>query len=144
MTTSVGIDLGGTNLRTAVVDGAGEILVEDRRPAPTGWEALRAAMVDAIGAVRAECPDVAAVGVGADRDERVSALVEAGVDPGFKPHQLRHYAATRLISDGVEDQEVSRMLGHAHVGITLSLYRHARPERSRAVADYWDQSNDLP
>lgn len=71
-------------------------------------------------------------------------LVEAGVDPGFKPHQLRHYAATRLISDGVEDQEVSRMLGHAHVGITLSLYRHARPERSRAVADYWDQSNDLP
>lgn len=65
MTTSVGIDLGGTNLRTAVVDGAGEILVEDRRPAPTGWEALRAAMVDAIGAVRAECPDVAAVGVGA-------------------------------------------------------------------------------
>ncbi len=72
-----------------------------------------------------------------------SLLADAGVDPVFTPHDLRHYAATRLISDGVEDQEVSRMLGHAHVGITLSLYRHARPERSRAVADYWDQSNDL-
>lgn len=71
-------------------------------------------------------------------------LAEAGVDLSFTPHDLRHYAATRLISDGVEDQEVSRMLGHAHVGITLSLYRHARPEHSRAIADYWDRTDDLP
>ena len=65
MTTSVGIDLGGTNLRTAVVDDAGAILVEDRRPAPMGWEPLRAEMVAAVGAVRATHPDVTAVGVGA-------------------------------------------------------------------------------
>jgi len=62
---TVGIDLGGTNLRTAVVDGTGAILVEDRRPAPMGWEPLRAEMVAAVEAVRATYPDVTAVGVGA-------------------------------------------------------------------------------
>lgn len=65
MTSAVGIDLGGTNLRTAVVDGTGAILVEDRRPAPTGWEPLRAEMIAAVEAVRGTHPDVAAVGVGA-------------------------------------------------------------------------------
>ena len=65
MTSAVGIDLGGTNLRTAVVDGTGAILVEDRRPAPTGWEPLRAEMIAAVEAVRGTHPDVTAVGVGA-------------------------------------------------------------------------------
>ena len=65
MSRTVGIDLGGTNLRTAVVDGTGAILVEDRRPAPMGWESLRAAMVAAVDAVRSTYPDVTAVGVGA-------------------------------------------------------------------------------
>ena len=65
MSRTVGIDLGGTNLRTAVVDGTGAILVEDRRPAPMGWEPLRAAMVAAVETVRATYPDVTAIGVGA-------------------------------------------------------------------------------
>lgn len=62
---AIGIDLGGTNLRTAVVDGSGAILVEDRRRAPAGWQQLRAAMVAAVDAVRSQHPDVMAVGVGA-------------------------------------------------------------------------------
>lgn len=65
MSRTVGIDLGGTNLRTAVVDATGAILVEDRRAAPMGWEALRAEMVAAVAAVRVTYPDVTAVGVGA-------------------------------------------------------------------------------
>jgi integrase len=61
------------------------------------------------------------------------------LDESLTPHDLRHYAATRLLSDDVDEQEVCNMLGHAHVGITNALYRHARPEHRRAVAEYWER-----
>ena len=61
------------------------------------------------------------------------------LDVSLKPHDLRHYAATRLLSDGLDPQEVCNMLGHEHVGITNMLYRHARPEHRRAVAEYWER-----
>lgn len=75
VTTAVGIDLGGTNLRGAVVDADGTVLAEARDRAPAGWPALRDAMVALIAGLRALEPSVAAVGVGAagmvDRDGTV-------------------------------------------------------------------------
>jgi integrase len=65
------------------------------------------------------------------------------LDESLTPHDLRHYAATRLLSDDVDEQEVCNTLGHAHVGITNKLYRHARPERRRAVAEYWEKVGRL-
>lgn len=42
------------------------------------------------------------------------------------PHQLRHYFATRMLEDGAKLEVVSRMLGHANVSITASVYRHIK------------------
>jgi integrase len=63
-----------------------------------------------------------------------------GLDPSLTPHDLRHYAATRLLSEGVDVQEVCDMLGHQHVGVTDMLYRHVRPERRRGIAEYWEKA----
>lgn len=42
----------------------------------------------------------------------------------INPHSLRHYAATQMLKDGAKLEIVSRILGHAGVGITGDLYRH--------------------
>lgn len=40
------------------------------------------------------------------------------------PHQLRHFYATRMLKNGAKLEVVSRLLGHASVGIAGDLYRH--------------------
>ena len=42
-------------------------------------------------------------------------------------HDLRHSAATLLLSKSVPVKVVSEMLNHADVGITLSIYAHVLP-----------------
>ena len=44
--------------------------------------------------------------------------------PHMRFHDLRHTAATHLLEDGNQPHVVSRILGHASVGITLGLYAH--------------------
>ena len=46
-----------------------------------------------------------------------------GVRP-FTPHQLRHLYATTMLRDGAKLEIVSRILGHAGVGVTADIYRH--------------------
>jgi len=40
------------------------------------------------------------------------------------PHQLRHFFATYALKDGAKLEVISRILGHASVGITADIYRH--------------------
>ncbi|GAH30012.1 unnamed protein product, partial [marine sediment metagenome] len=47
----------------------------------------------------------------------------AGVRP-FTPHQLRHLYATHMLRGGAKVEIVSRILGHAGVGVTCDIYRH--------------------
>lgn len=58
------------------------------------------------------------------------ACKRAGV-VGFTPHQLRHFFATELLRDGAKLEVVSRILGHAGVGITADIYRHVRTGEMR-------------
>ncbi len=51
------------------------------------------------------------------------ACKRAGVRP-FTPHQLRHLYATTMPRDGAKLEIVSRILGHAGVGVTADIYRH--------------------
>ena len=51
------------------------------------------------------------------------ACLRAGVEP-FSPHQLRHFYATEMLRSGAKLEVVSRILGHAGVGITGDIYRH--------------------
>jgi integrase len=52
------------------------------------------------------------------------ALEAAGL-PSLRWHDLRHIAASLLISQGASVGHVSRLLGHANPAITLSIYAHA-------------------
>lgn len=64
-------------------------------------------------------------------------LSRAGL-PRVRPHDLRHTAATLLLARGVPVKVVSEMLGHANVGITLSIYGHVLPHMQQQAANTMD------
>jgi integrase len=53
-------------------------------------------------------------------------LEQAGLPP-MRFHDLRHTAATLLLSRGLTPKIVSEMLGHASIAITLDIYCHVVP-----------------
>jgi integrase len=59
-------------------------------------------------------------------------LAKAGLPP-MRFHDLRHSAATAMILDGAQPNEVSKRLGHASIAITLDLYAHTTQEGSDAI-----------
>ncbi|WP_245427137.1 ROK family protein [Pleomorphomonas carboxyditropha] len=60
--TALGVDVGGTNLRVAEIDGAGRIRSRHAERVTRGREAFLARLVDIVAARRG--PDVGAIGVG--------------------------------------------------------------------------------
>ncbi len=50
-------------------------------------------------------------------------------------HDLRHFAATRLLAAGVPVRTVSGRLGHANAATTLGVYAHFVEESDRDAAD---------
>jgi integrase len=42
-------------------------------------------------------------------------------------HDLRHTAATLMLSGGIHPKVVAEMLGHATVAVTLDIYSHVTP-----------------
>jgi integrase len=59
----------------------------------------------------------------------------------FSPHDLRHRYATELEQRGVPLRTVQCVIGHAPVGVTMSVYVHVTPESlvlaRQVVADAW-------
>lgn len=53
--------------------------------------------------------------------------------PNLGPHALRHTFACHALAAGGDLQAVSRMLGHANVGITARVYAHVLPGADRAA-----------
>jgi integrase len=69
---------------------------------------------------------------GGDRPLRAHRFLRAGIfeAAGLPPmpfHDLRHTAATHMLEDGVPAHVVAKVLGHAHVGVTLGIYAHVTP-----------------
>lgn len=54
--------------------------------------------------------------------------------PAVTPHGLRHLHASLLLSQGLPVTLVSERLGHAHPGITMSVYAHAIERGDNAAA----------
>jgi glucokinase len=87
-----GIDLGGTKIQTAIVDAAGKVLGEARRPTPTagGPADVAAAMAEALREAASEAgtkPEaLAGVGVGSPGDvsERTGVVSTARNLPGWE------------------------------------------------------------
>lgn len=56
----------------------------------------------------------------------------------FTSHDLRHFAASALISGGASVKQVQAFLGHGSAVTTLSTFSHLWPgdeDRTRAVLD---------
>ena len=86
-----GIDLGGTKIQTAIVDGAGKVLGEARQPTPTEGgpadvaKAMETALREAAEAAGVEPSRLSGVGVGSpgDADERTGVVSGARNLPGW-------------------------------------------------------------
>jgi integrase len=64
-------------------------------------------------------------------------LKKAGL-PRMRFHDLRHTAATLLLSRGINPKVVSEVLGHAQVSITLDVYSHVTPHMQQMAAKAMD------
>jgi integrase len=53
-------------------------------------------------------------------------------------HDLRHSAATILLSMGVNIKVVQELLGHSNISITLGTYAHLFPSMLQEVVEKWD------
>ncbi len=59
-------------------------------------------------------------------DELKKLLNQAGL-PDIRFHDLRHSAATLLLSEGVHPKVVQEMLGHSNISMTMDVYSHVLP-----------------
>ncbi len=59
---------------------------------------------------------------------------KAGLE-GWHLHELRHSAATFLITQGVPLEQVSKLLGHSSIRITSDVYSHLATEHLRGATD---------
>jgi integrase len=60
--------------------------------------------------------------------------------PAIRFHDLRHSAATLMLSRGVHPKMASEMLGHSTIAITLDLYSHVTANMQRQAADAIDSA----
>ncbi len=61
-------------------------------------------------------------------------LEEIGL-PRIRFHDLRHSAATLLLSMGISGKVVQQILGHSKINITMDRYGHVLPEMQQEAAD---------
>lgn len=59
--------------------------------------------------------------------------------PGIRFHDLRHFAATSLLSAGIDVRTVSGRLGHANASTTLGTYAHFVGAADRQAVDVLSQ-----
>ncbi len=64
-------------------------------------------------------------------------LRNAGL-PHMRFHDLRHSAATILLTSGVHPKVVQERLGHSTIAMTLDVYSHVLPSIQQEAADKMD------
>jgi integrase len=77
------------------------------------------------------------------RREAKQLLQEAGL-PTLRFHDLRHSAATILISMGVNSRVVQERLGHSTISITLGVYAHVTESMQRDAMQKLDDAFSRP
>ena len=60
--------------------------------------------------------------------------------PVIHMHNLRHTAASLLVSEGVDISTVARRMGHAKTSTTLNIYTHAYAENDTAASETLDKA----
>ncbi|MGW5248822.1 tyrosine-type recombinase/integrase [Streptomyces sp. NPDC004129] len=64
-----------------------------------------------------------------------NALLREGRLRPIRFHDLRHSTATLLLEQGVELVVIKELLGHAHIGVTATVYAHVRLRLQRQAID---------
>ena len=72
-----------------------------------------------------------------------SILKKAGL-PHMRFHDLRHSAATILLSRGTHPKVVQEILGHSQIAMTLDVYSHVLPSMQEDVTKRWDDDFGAP
>src|SRR3989440_1802729 len=70
--------------------------------------------------------------------EAFRALLEEAGLPAIRFHDLRHSAATILLSMGGNIKVIQEMLGHSDISITLRVYGHLLPSMQQEAVDKWE------
>jgi integrase len=70
-------------------------------------------------------------------------LISIGL-PHMRFHDLRHSAATILLSMKVHSKVVQEILGHSQIAMTLDVYSHALPSMQEDVTKQWDSEFGKP
>jgi integrase len=66
------------------------------------------------------------------------ALIQAGL-PHMRFHDLRHSAATILLTMGVHPKVVQELLGHSTIAMTMDTYSHLLPSMQRDAMNGMDE-----
>ncbi|MEU6402208.1 site-specific integrase [Streptomyces sp. NPDC046985] len=99
--------------------------VREREAAGTGWKAS--------GYVFTR-PDGSPI-EGATLTRHFNTLLHRATLRRIRFHDLRHSAATLLLEQGVELIVIKKLLGHAHIGVTATVYAHVRLRLQRDAID---------
>lgn len=67
--------------------------------------------------------------------EKFKALLQQAGLPDMRFHDLRHSAATILLSTGVHPKVVQEMLGHNQISMTMDTYSHVLPTMQQDAAN---------
>lgn len=59
-------------------------------------------------------------------------------------HDLRHTAATLLLTQGVHPRVVMELLGHSQIAITMNTYSHVVPALRKEAANQMDAALKTP
>lgn len=62
------------------------------------------------------------------------AVTQAGLDPKYSPHKLRHTAATLMLNNGVDIRTLQDVLGHENLG-TTQIYTHVSDSNLKMAVD---------
>jgi site-specific recombinase XerD len=62
-------------------------------------------------------------------------LQKAGLPDTIRFHDIRHFAATTLLSNGADIPTTQAVLGHTDASVTLHFYAQAIPGRTRIVVN---------
>lgn len=77
--------------------------------------------------------------------DRFKTLLKKGGLPAIRFHDLRHSAATMLLSLDVHPKVVQELLGHNQISMTMDIYSHVLPSMQRgAMARLNDALQELP
>lgn len=66
-------------------------------------------------------------------------LLKSAALPNIRFHDLRHTAATLLLSQGVDPRTIMETLGHSQISLTLNTYSHVLPSMQRGAAEKMDR-----